>query len=120
MIAMMDTKQRYDPLIAEGERLQELHGALFNEISAILYRVDPVGLNFDVNRDEYDPEAGTILAQLSGASDAEELRRILQDDLVHWFGDDWYGRRKHERLKLLDVAAQEIWFAWQRHLTNQT
>ena len=41
--------------------LTGVYRQLLGEISAILFRHDPMRINFEVNTDEYDAEAGTIL-----------------------------------------------------------
>ncbi len=54
--------------------------------------------------DEYDPEIGTILPRLRGASSVDEVRDVLVEEFAHWFGEagagsaDWFV-----------VPAQRIW-----------
>jgi hypothetical protein len=49
---------------------------LFDSVSALLFRHDPIGIAFDnENTDEYDPETGTILAD-----------KLLVDDTKHITG----------------------------------
>jgi hypothetical protein len=38
-----------------------------------------VGLNVEENRDEYDPEARTILPRLAGCRSAEGVPRVLRN-----------------------------------------
>ena len=42
-------------------QMQALYGAFFEMVSAVLYQHDPVGINFEDNPDEYDPEATYLL-----------------------------------------------------------
>lgn len=93
-------------------RLKKQHAQLFNEISEILFRHDPIGINFEDNTDEYEPEVGTILPKLKEAQSATELRRIIHAEFVRWFsGDSLVGEEaKYENI------AQEIWAVYQRYL----
>ena len=56
------------------------------DLSAILFRRDPVGLNVEENRDEYDPEARTILPRLAGCRSAEGVRRLLRNTRFAFHG----------------------------------
>jgi hypothetical protein len=45
----------------ERSRLRQVYGTLFDAVAALLFRSDPVGINFESNPGEYQTEAGTIL-----------------------------------------------------------
>lgn len=48
---------------------------------------DPIGLlGMGCPGDEYSPEIGTIVPRVSKASTAGEVRRILHEEFVRWFG----------------------------------
>ena len=49
---------------SENKRLKAKYGSLFDSITALLFRHDPIGINFEDNTDEYEPEARTILPRL--------------------------------------------------------
>ena len=100
----------------ERQQLRARYGGLFDKVTAILYRHDPVGLNFGVNPDEYEPEAMTILPRLGEARSVGDVQRIIPEELVRWFDENWFGRPKAERLKRRNDAATEIWEAWRRRL----
>jgi len=52
----------WDPFdLPDWKPAQAAAPALFAAITAVLFRHDPIGINFEINTDEYDPEAGTIL-----------------------------------------------------------
>src|ERR1700681_4923451 len=67
---------------------------LFNEASAILFRHDPIGINFEDNTDEYDPEAGTILTRLRRDLSAEQTTTIVHEEFVRWFEPETAGPRE--------------------------
>jgi hypothetical protein len=69
----------------ERKRLSPTYKQLLNEVSAILFRHDPIGINFEDNIDEYDSEAGTILPRLRSGLSAEETTTIVHEEFVRWF-----------------------------------
>jgi hypothetical protein len=84
---------------------------MFAELSAILFRHDLVGINFESNTDEYDPEAGTILPRLRPGMTTEEVAGIVREEFIQWFGTE--APRTAERY--LPVAG-EIRAAYERWL----
>jgi hypothetical protein len=83
------------------------YSALFESVSAILFKADLVGINFGSNTDEYDPEAGTILPRLSHAKSAHQVELIVHEEFCRWFGIEESFSVSHYR----DVAEQ-IWREW--------
>lgn len=61
-----------------------LYDDLYEDISAILFEHDPVGLNFGHNTDEYEPEVDTILPRLENAYSVADVRRIIFEELCYW------------------------------------
>ena len=96
---------------AERDRLKAVYGRLFDEVSEILFRHDPIGINFGSNTDEYEPEVETILPRLKEAHSASELRRIIYEEFARWFNGDDVGSEED-----YEAMAQEVWAAYQRHL----
>lgn len=90
---------------AEREALKRKYGALFDTIAAALFEADPIGVNFESNTDEYEPEAGTILPRLKGARSAEDVETIVHQEFCRWFGSA--GPKE----KYVAVSAV-IWEAW--------
>ena len=82
-------------------------GPLFDEVSAILFRHDPMHVNFVTNIDEYEPEVGTILPRLKDCRSARDVQKVVYEEFEQWFGIPG----KPEKYRLL---SQEIWSAWQR------
>jgi hypothetical protein len=92
-------------------RLRAEYQGLYDRLLAILFRHDPVGINFGTNTDEYDPEVQTILPRLSEAGSAEDLRRVVGEEFVRLFGIDYLSRDEPTFHRMVD----EIWQAWRRH-----
>ncbi len=106
-----------DEILQERRLLKATYGKLFDSVAALLFRHDPIGINFDENTDEYEPEAGTILPRLSGCKSEDEVRNVVHEEFVHWFDPDTAGPpERYARI------ASEIWETWQRYrsenLTN--
>ena len=93
----------------ERKRLSSSYKQLLNEVSAILFRHDPIGINFEDNTDEYDPEAGTILPQLRSGISVEETTAIVHEELVRWFEPETAGSRER-----YTAIAAEILTAYQK------
>ncbi len=94
----------------ERQKLKHEYGELYDEILEILFRNDPIGINFEINTDEYEPEVGTILPQLKEACSPGDLQKIIHQEFVRWFGADIAGSRaKYARI------AQEVWDAYKKH-----
>ena len=92
--SMSVTSEEMQRLREERKRLSTTCKALLDEISAILFRHDPIGINFDDNTDEYDAEAGTILARLRPDASVEEVTAIVHEEFIRWFGTDTAGPRQ--------------------------
>lgn len=71
---------------AERKRLKLQYSALFEDLSALLYRLDPMRLNFEINPDEYDPEVGTILPRVLELETAGEIESVIREEFAAWFG----------------------------------
>ncbi len=100
-----------DALGGRVRRRQLLVGweALVEGVSAILFTHDPVGIAFETNTDEYDPEAESIVARLDEATSVRELRRICHEEFVRWFSADIAGPAER-----FEPLAQEVWELTQR------
>ena len=78
----------------ERKILSGSYKKLLSEISAILFRHDPIGINFEVNTDEYDSEAGTILSRLHPHLSLGEAIMIVHEEFVRWFDLPTAGPRE--------------------------
>lgn len=87
--------------------LKTRFGALYDEVLAIVSRHDPIGIA-DVP-DEYEPEVDTILPHIENVHSVSEVRRVVHEEFVHWFGRQVAGPQAR-----YDKLAREIWDALQR------
>lgn len=93
----------------ERERLKNLYKELYNEVSEILFHHDPIGINFDDNTDEYEPEVGTILPRLTSANSIDDVRLIVHEEFIKWFDEDIAGP-----IERYSQIAEEVWKAWKK------
>ncbi len=103
-LTLMRTKKEIE---ADKRRLRAKYGRLFDDLAEILFRHDPMGINFEENTDEYEPEARTILPRLKTCHSPDDVLKVVHEEFQKWFGADIAGSR--ERYK--DIA-QEVWILW--------
>ena len=62
--------------------LRSEFSSLYDAVLAILFDADPVGINFEFNTDEYEPEVGTILPRLSKCHSVDDLQRVIHEEFL--------------------------------------
>jgi hypothetical protein len=83
-------------LLKLTSRLQ--YQSLHRGLTALLYRHDPIGLAAaGCPKDEYEPEVSTIIPRLKDATTAEDVRRIVHEEFLHWF--DGEGTAGPDRIR---------------------
>jgi hypothetical protein len=83
-------------------RYQNFHRCL----TALLYRHDPISLAAaGAPKDEYEPEVSTIIPRLKNAKNAEDVRRIVHEEFLHWFD----GEKTAGPESAYTAIAQDIW-----------
>lgn len=93
-----------DEFEAETARLKAEYGDLFEAVAEILFRHDPVGINFGGNPDEYYPEVETILPLLKTCHSVEDVMSAVHQEFVRWFNQDLAGPKEGYR-----EIAKDIW-----------
>jgi hypothetical protein len=101
-----------EQILAKRQRLKAEYGKLFDQVAALLFRHDPVGINFNSNTDEYEPEVGTILPRLKDCNSADGVRQVVHEEFVRWFGADSAGSEQNYA-----IISEEIWQLWQKRNT---
>lgn len=84
------------------------YSGLFDHVSEILFRNDPIGINFEDNTDEYEPEIETILPRLRECNSPDEVLVVVHEEFQKWFSGDAGPRENYTQI------SKEIWDAWQR------
>jgi hypothetical protein len=100
-----------EEILAERKRLRAQYRALYDDVASLLFRCDPIGINFESNTDEYEPEVGTILPRLRSCRSADDVRRVVHEEFVRWFDPLIAGSEEQ-----YSQIAMEIWARWQRHI----
>lgn len=97
---------------AREHRLAALDGQelLVDELTAVLFEADPIGLNFDTNTDEYAAEAQSIALRLPEVSDLDQLRELVHQEFVRWFDADLAGSPS-----MYTALTQKVLAVWHRH-----
>jgi len=83
---------------------------LFTAVETLLFRTDPIGINFDDNTDEYAAETGTILPRLKKCKAPEDVMVVVHEEFVRWFGVETAGPVS----KYWPIGF-EIWELWKQH-----
>jgi hypothetical protein len=91
----------------ERRRLVRGYEHLVASIEELLFRHDPIGINFGDNTDEYRGEAEVLVLYRGRAASVVDLRRIVHDVFVKWFDADLAGPES----RYGEIAA-EIWALW--------
>jgi len=89
-------------------RLKQLHGRLFEQVTAALFEADPIGINFGFNTDEYDAEAGTIIPRLQSCTSALDVNHVVFEEFLRWFSAESAGE-----LAAYRQVSEVIWHIWQ-------
>jgi len=90
--------------------LQREYGSLYRIVSEILFRHDPMELDGKHNTGDYDPEVDVLLSRIREAEHPRALQELLFEVFRTDFGEGSCGSRER-----YDVAASEIWKAYERH-----
>jgi hypothetical protein len=94
---------------AARKRLQAQYRVLYDEVVDILYEIDPIGVHVRHNAEKFVPEATSILARLRDARFAEDVERIVQQELRRWYGSRHMAHEDPERLARATIAICSAW-----------
>ncbi len=99
-----------EQILEARRQTRAAYGELFDATAALLFCHDPISISFgNPNTDEYEPEVETILPRLSNCHSSEEVRRVVHEEFVRWFGADTAGpQERYEQI------ASELWQLWLR------
>jgi hypothetical protein len=106
-------KRTREEIREERRQLKAGYGDLFDVMTALLFHHDPIGINFEINPDEYEAEVGTILPRLGNCGSEDDTLRVVHEEFVRWFDAGTAGSPEHYK-----QIASEIWQLWQQHLTK--
>ena len=104
-----------EKILAERIQLRAEYGEMFGSLAALLFRYDPAGINFEINPDEYEYEAGKILPLLRACESAADVRRVVHQQFVGSFCAVTAGQPEN-----YEELASEIWGLWKAHQSTGT
>jgi len=90
VLEVSNQAQTHAHVVERQDAVQEIvepYRDLVDAISAILFRHDPMSMDYETNTDEYDPEAETIVLRLMDHDRFPEdlVRSIVHQELCRWF-----------------------------------
>lgn len=94
---------------AAREYVRTEYPQLFVAVSRAMFERDPIGINFNTNTDEYEPEAGTVIPRLKDCSSLNEVVDVLHEEFGRWFGAEEAG----DRDRYVELA-KDIWSLYQQ------
>lgn len=80
-----------DMIRAARAELRREYGDLYERLSRLLFTWDLMGINFQHNTDEYEPEVDTILPRLRTCTSAADVQRVVHEEFCRWFDADSAG-----------------------------
>ena len=78
--------ERIDRARAARRAVQEKDPTFFAAVSGTMFELDPIGISFEDNTDEYDAEAGTVIPRLPECQSADDVANVLHEEFQAWFG----------------------------------
>lgn len=71
------------------------------DILGILTKHDPIGIFYENNTDEYEPESKSIADRINDSNSEKEINQIVYEEFVRWFGKDTVGsREKYDKIAI--------------------
>ena len=86
-------------------RLREYWGEAYHQLNTILFEEDPIGINFEENTNEYEPEVETILPRLGACGSARAVQSVLHEEFIRWFSPEIAGSAE----KYEDISTRVWW-----------
>ncbi len=106
---MTDKNSKGAQIRSKRKKIKIEYRKFYDDVSKILFTHDPIGINFETNDDEYEPEVDTILPRLKMCNSAEDVLTVVHQEFQKWFDEDIAGEKSRYK-----EIAEEIWELWQR------
>jgi hypothetical protein len=97
------------------EKVRADNPELFQAISESLFKNDPMGINFNTNTDEYEPEVGTIVPRLQDCTSEQDVLDVVHEEFCAWFDGEATAGPKSNYVD----AARDIWDIWRGSKAEQ-
>lgn len=94
------------------QKLRLQYQSSYRGLSELLYRHDPVGLRAaGAPKEEYESEVSAIIPKLEDATGPDDVRRIVHQEFLRWFGDEQTAGPE----SAYNAIACEIWERFLKH-----
>jgi hypothetical protein len=97
----------------ERDELRKKYRDLYDRLTELFFRLDPIGIGSEGNEDEYELEVGTILPRLSGCTSESDCLNVIHEEFVRWFDARIAGPASN-----YEPIAHEVWLIWNEHGLN--
>ena len=104
-----DVMDKREEILQERRLLRNEYRQLYEDLTQLLFRHDPIGINFENNPDEYQTEVGTILPRLCGCKSEDDVLGVIHEEFVRWFDRATAGPKE----SYAKIAA-ETWQLWKQ------
>jgi hypothetical protein len=94
-------------LIAAREKVRAEDPQFFAAVEKAMFEHDPIRINYEINNDEYEDEAGTVIPRLVMCSSSGDVLTVLLEEFGKSFGGSLGDRDRYVAL------ANDIWGLWQ-------
>lgn len=91
----------------ERRRMKNEYSGLYEKVEALLFRHDPIGINFEENTDEYELETSLLRPRLRACRSAADVTRM-----VHKVFEECFGYIEARAESLYEPIGAEIWALW--------
>jgi hypothetical protein len=89
-------------------RTNHIYRALYDQLLEILFQLDPIGVH-QGDTDKFVPELATMLPRLREARIADDVERIVLEELRRWYGRRRLANLDPERLTDATIASCSAW-----------
>lgn len=96
------TIQTRKEILAERRRLRRKYRGLYDDVTRILFRHDPMQIGYA--QDEYEPETELILPRIAESRSAKDLAIAVHDAFSKMFDPDMAGP-----VRRYEAIARDIW-----------
>lgn len=107
--------ERLDKERKSRQEVQSSDPEFFAAVSQLMFKHDPISINFGDNTDEYDAEAGTVIPRLKTCTSADDVTTVVHEEFVRWFGEETAGERSR-----YTSLAKDIWALSQQRWPNNS
>ena len=84
--------------MVDYKQLAKDYPGLFEDVSRLIFLIDPIDINGVVNSEEYEPEVAAILPMLKDTTSEKDIFKLVCDVFIRFFGDSTANINNKEEL----------------------